>query len=82
MTEKLMHVSCLVRDGNLWELLRSLEEHKVGNVEVRPVAPQLLALPAPDGKKRTKKGRGYRPPPLSRGSWTHVSPSQKLNGGL
>lgn len=45
--EKLIHVSCVVRESNVWELLRALEEHKAGNVEVRPVAPKLLALPAP-----------------------------------
>ncbi len=58
MTEKLMHVSCLVRDSLLWELLRALEEHKVGNVEVRPVAPPLLALPAPGRKIKGKVQMG------------------------
>ncbi len=49
MTDKLLHVSCLVRDGHIYELLRALEMHKAGNVEVRPVAPreEQLALPAP-----------------------------------
>lgn len=56
MTEKLLHVSCLVRDGHLWELLRALEEHKVGNVEVRPVAPATLALPPPERKGKAKYG--------------------------
>jgi hypothetical protein len=45
--EKLLHVSCIVKQPFIWDLLRVLEMHKVGNVEVRPVAP-LLALPAPE----------------------------------
>jgi hypothetical protein len=48
-----LHVECLVKDSNLWDLLRALELHKAGNVEVRPVAPPLseqpLALPPPAG---------------------------------
>jgi hypothetical protein len=60
MTEKLLHVSCLVRDNGLWELLRALEAHKVGNVEVRPVAPreERLALPAPGQPKRNRAPQG------------------------
>jgi hypothetical protein len=52
--EKLLHVSCVVRQPMLWDLLRMLEAHKVGNVEVRPVAP-MLALPAP-GKSAKANG--------------------------
>jgi predicted Rossmann fold nucleotide-binding protein DprA/Smf involved in DNA uptake len=52
MDDKLLHVSCIVRPGGLYDLLRSLEAAKVGNVEVRPVAP-MLALPPP--KKRKSK---------------------------
>jgi Winged helix DNA-binding domain len=57
MTEKLLHVSCIVRDSHVYDLLRALEASKVGNVEVRPVTP-MLALPAPDGKGK----RGGRVP--------------------
>jgi predicted Rossmann fold nucleotide-binding protein DprA/Smf involved in DNA uptake len=53
MDDKLLHVSCIVRPGGLYDLLRSLEVHKVGNVEVRPVAP-VLALPPPEKKRRRK----------------------------
>ena len=56
----LLHISFLVEDrGALWPLLRALEAHRAGNVEVRPVSgpgtdaaleapPQSLALAAPD----------------------------------
>jgi hypothetical protein len=54
--DKLLHVSCIVRQPMLWDLLRVLEGHKVGNVEVRPVAP-VLALPAPDKAKRQANGK-------------------------
>jgi hypothetical protein len=63
--EKLLHVSCIVRQTGVYDLLRALEIHKVGNVEVRPVA-QMLALPAPDGsngahpRKKKSKPRGNR----------------------
>jgi hypothetical protein len=51
--DKLLHVSCIVHERGLWELLRAMELHKVGNVQVRPVMP-LLALPAPGNGKRKR----------------------------
>ncbi|HEX4202173.1 MAG TPA: hypothetical protein VHY59_11685, partial [Chthoniobacterales bacterium] len=45
--------------GGLYDLLRSLEAAKVGNVEVRPVAP-MLALPPPEKKQRTKRKQPVR----------------------
>ena len=59
--DKLLHVSCIVRaSGEVWDLLRALEAHKVGNVEVRPVAPreELLALPAPNKHKKKRAAIG------------------------
>jgi hypothetical protein len=45
--DKLLHVSLLVRDTGLYDLLTAIEPHKVANLEVRAVAPPMLALPAP-----------------------------------
>lgn len=36
--EKYLHVTCIVRQQNLYDLLHALEEHKVGNVGVRAVS--------------------------------------------
>lgn len=36
--EKYLHVTCMVKQHQLYDFLRALEVHKVGNVEVRPVA--------------------------------------------
>jgi hypothetical protein len=47
LPDKILHVSCLVKEGHIYDLLAALEQHKVGNVEVRPVVPPLLALPPP-----------------------------------
>jgi hypothetical protein len=52
--DKLLHVSCMVHERGLWELLRAMELHKVGNVQVRPVMP-LLALPPPSGSNGKRK---------------------------
>jgi hypothetical protein len=52
------YVSCHVKEPNLYALLMSLEAAKVGNVEVRPIPPPMLALPAPlpvvRGEKRQR----------------------------
>jgi hypothetical protein len=59
--EKFLHVSCIVRQTGVYDLLRALELHKVGNVEVRPVA-QMLALSAPNGSngaRRPTKGNRW-----------------------
>jgi hypothetical protein len=57
--EKFLHVSCIVRQTGVYDLLRTLELHKVGNVEVRPVA-QMLALPAPNGNGARRATKGNR----------------------
>jgi len=49
------YVSCHVKEPNLYALLCSLEAQKVGNVEVRPIAPPALMLPAPGPKMPTQK---------------------------
>jgi hypothetical protein len=51
--DKLLHVSLLVRDTGLYDLLTAIEPHRVANLEVRAVAAPMLALPAP-----TRGGRG------------------------
>lgn len=48
--EKLLHISCMVKQANVHDLLLLLETAKVGNVEVRAVKP-LLALPPPGKRK-------------------------------
>lgn len=47
MSEKLLHVSCIVRDTTLYDLLRAIEPYRAANLEVRAVAQAPLALPAP-----------------------------------
>jgi predicted Rossmann fold nucleotide-binding protein DprA/Smf involved in DNA uptake len=60
MIERLIHVSCVVRDTHVYDLLRALEAHKAGNVEVRPVTPhgnsEQLLLPPP-----IKRRESYAP---------------------
>ena len=56
MNEKLLHVSCIVPQAGLYDFLRVLEAQKVGNVEVRPVAPMLM-LPAPTGHAKPRRKR-------------------------
>lgn len=57
MTEKLLHVSLLVKENHVWDLLRTFDEHKVGNVEVTAVVPPPLALPAPERQRAKSAGR-------------------------
>jgi hypothetical protein len=57
--KKYLHVGFLIEDKNLWDVLRLLEAHKIGQPEVRHVPPPLLALPAPDEDRRRDK-RGYK----------------------
>lgn len=57
--DKLLHVSCIVRQVGIYDLLRALELHKVGNVEVRPVA-SMLALPAPNGQEGRRRKTGSK----------------------
>jgi hypothetical protein len=54
--DKLLHVSCIVKQSGVHDLLLLLEAAKVGNVEVRPVRP-MLALPAPDKAGRQVNGK-------------------------
>jgi hypothetical protein len=64
--DKFLHVGCIVKQANVYDLLRALEAHRVGNVEVRAVAPPLL-LPPPNkqrkqGKlRKQRRGKGIRP---------------------
>jgi hypothetical protein len=54
--KKYLHVGFMIEDKNLWDVLRLLEAHKIGQPEVRHVPPPLLALPAPEEKPRDKRG--------------------------
>jgi hypothetical protein len=53
--DKLLHVSLLVRDTGLYDLLTAIEPHKVANLEVRAVAPPMLALPSPSRSSRSSR---------------------------
>ena len=56
MTEKFLHVSCIIQAGRLYDLLTSIEQHKVGNLEVRAVAPTVFAgPPEKENKRKTAK---------------------------
>jgi hypothetical protein len=57
--DKLLHVSLLVRDTGLYDLLTAIEPHKVANLEVRAVAQasKMLALPAPYASRGGKARR-------------------------
>jgi hypothetical protein len=61
VTEKLLHVSLLVKENHVWDLLRTFDEHKVGNVEVTAVVPPPLALPAPERERQRAKSNGRVP---------------------
>ena len=64
--EKLLHVSCIVRESRVWDLLRLLESGKANNVEVRPVASLTLQNGAENPQKKYvrkyKKRGGKRSP--------------------
>lgn len=51
MTGKFLHISCIVREDNVYDVLLALSTLKVGNVETRPV-PQTLFLPPPVSKEK------------------------------
>jgi hypothetical protein len=57
--DKLLHISLLVRDTGLYDLLTAIEPHRVANLEVRAVAQanKMLALPAPNRSGRGGKCR-------------------------
>lgn len=61
MTEKMMHVGCLVPLSRLWELLMALEAAKVGNVEVRPVVSEVNMEMPKKPMKQKLDGRGRMP---------------------
>lgn len=69
MSEKLLHVSMIVPQGGLYDLLIAVEAHKVANLEVRAVAQPLLALPPPSS---TRRG------PIRDAIWAATPPGRKF----
>jgi hypothetical protein len=55
--DKLLHVSLLVRDIGLYDLLTAIEPHRVANLEVRAVAQasKMLALPPPEARGKARR---------------------------